>query len=158
MKLNHYYAGVLAAAQDCHNYGDLGEGMNYDGAFLSSPLPADLPETSRSRQLGERFALRAFRDHDRSEAIDLIASRLWKWGAETELDAFLEAVGMDREGEPTPVQDRPALRDRLSRLWSLDRNGWAATTDGSLDELSDAEIIVILDEAIASILAEEDAA
>ena len=139
-------------ATDCHNYGNLGEGMNYDGAFLSSPLPADLPETSRSRQLGERFALRAFRDHDRSEAIDLITSRLWKWGAEQELDGFLETVGMDREGEPTPVQDRPALKDRLSRLWSLDRNGWAATTDGSLDELSDAEVIAILDEAIAEII------
>lgn len=138
-----YFEGLLAAGRDCIT---CPEGLDYSAGLIG--------QAGNDYQRGERFALRAFRDLEEPDAIDLIASRLWKWGAGEELDRFLEFIGMDREGEPTPVQDRPALQDRLSRLWSLDRNGWAATVDGSLDELSDAEIAGILDDAFTEILAD----
>jgi len=146
MKLNHYYKGILSAARDCHNYGD----MDYGAACLSSPLPADLPESSRLYQLGERAALRAFRDHDALDAIDLISARLWKWGAEEELDQFLETVGVTGD-EPVPVQDRPALRDALGTLRRLDLNGWASVTDGSLDYATDEVALDIITHAITEI-------
>jgi hypothetical protein len=138
-----YFEGLLAAGRDCIT---CPEGLDYSAGLIG--------QAGNDYQRGERFALRAFRDLEEADAIDLIASRLWKWGAGDELDRFLATVGIDEEGEPVPVQDRPALRDRLSRLWSLDRNGWATVTDGSLDELSDAEACAILDETIAGIIAD----
>lgn len=145
-----YFEGLLAAGRDCINYPE-----EVDG---SAGL---IGHAENDYQKGERFALRAFRDHDAPGAIDLISARLWKWGAREELDRFLAAVGNDESAESVPVEDRPALRDRLSRLYYLDRNGWATVTDGSLDELSDTEAAAILDDAIALIIAtmgEEDAA
>jgi len=124
--------------------------MDYGAACLSSPLPADLPESSRLYQLGERAALRAFRDHDALDAIDLISARLWKWGAEEELDQFLETVGVTGD-EPVPVQDRPALRDALGTLRRLDLNGWASVTDGSLDYATDEVALDIITHAITEI-------
>lgn len=146
MKLNHYYKGILSAAKDCQNYGD----MDFDAPYLASALPDDLPESSRLYQLGERAALRAFRDLGADEAIDLISARLWKWGAQEELDQFLETVGV-KDNEPVPLQDRPALRDCLSRLYYLDRNGWATVTDGTLDYASDEVALDIITHAITEI-------
>jgi hypothetical protein len=140
MTKDRYFEGLLAAGRDCINYGDE---MDFSASLLG--------RAENDYQRGERFALRAFRDHDEADAIDLITTRLWKWGGEGELDRFLAFVGMDPEGEPVPVADRPALADRVANLRLLDRNGAAIITDGSLDHLSDAEIARILDEAIATI-------
>jgi hypothetical protein len=38
-----------------------------------------------------------------------------------------------------PLRDRGALRDPLAALWAADKNGWCCMTDGSCDDLSDAE-------------------
>jgi len=49
---------------------------------------------------------------------------------------------MSRESESVqriPLTDRPALRDLLSALWGADKNGWCCMTDGSCDEMDDAE-------------------
>lgn len=140
MKKDRYFEGLLAAGRDCINYGD---GMDYAAALIGQP--------ENDWQRGERFALRAFRDHEEADAIDLITARLWKWGAEKELDRFLDFVGMDPEGEPVPVADRPALADKVANLRLLDRNGAATITDGSLDHLSDAEVARIIDDTIAEI-------
>lgn len=85
-------------------------------------------------------------------AIDAIATHLWDLGADDQLDQFLEIIGADLEGEPVPVADRPALRDKVANLRLLDRNGCALVTDGSLDHMSDAEVAAIIDQAIATIL------
>lgn len=141
-----YFEGLLAAGRDCIAYGDE---MDYRAGLIG--------RAENDYQRGERFALRAFRDHKEADALDLISARLWKWGAVEELDRFLSLVGMDEDGEPVPVADRSALRDRIANLRLLDRNGCATVTDGSLDDLSDAEVAAIIDEAIASIRRDHDA-
>jgi hypothetical protein len=141
-----YFEGLLAAGRDCIAYG---EGMDFAAGLIG--------RAENDYQRGERFALRTFRDHEESDAVDLITARLWKWGAQEELDRFLAFVGMDPDGEPVPVQDRPALRDKIANLRLLDRNGCATVTDGGLDDLSDAEVAAIIDEAIASIRRDHEA-
>jgi hypothetical protein len=110
-----YFEGLLAAGRDCINYG---RGMDFSAALIG--------RARNDYQRGERFALRTFRDHEEADAIDILTARLWKWGAEKELDRFLAFVGMDPEGEPAPVENRPGgfeseVRNRARRLLNKTR-------------------------------------
>lgn len=120
MKKDRYFEGLLAAGRDCINHGD---GMDFPAGLIG--------DAENDYQRGERFAYRAFRDYEEVDAIDIITARLWKWGAEEELDRFLAFIGMDDEddddeltldefiatvhremsAEPVPVADRPSLAD-----------------------------------------------
>ena len=42
-----------------------------------------------------------------------------------------------------------SLKELLSHLYTLDSNGWATLTDGTLDDLSTSEKIAIVKDAIA---------
>jgi hypothetical protein len=48
-------------------------------------------------------------------------------------------MGNTESVERIPLEDRPALRELLARLWGEDKNGWCCMTDGSCDEMTDAE-------------------
>lgn len=86
MKKDRYFEGLLSAGRDCINYGD---GMDFPAGLIG--------DAENDYQRGERFAYRAFRDYENADAIDIITARLWKWGAEEELDRFLAFIGMDDE-------------------------------------------------------------
>ena len=57
-----------------------------------------------------------------------------------------------------PVQERgEAIQNLLSQIWFLDKNGRCICTDGTLDDLSDAELIEQLLGTIATIREDEQA-
>lgn len=45
-----------------------------------------------------------------------------------------------------------SLENLLSHLYTLDPNGWATVTDGTLDDLSTSEKIAIVNDAIAYVI------
>lgn len=62
------------------------------------------------------------------------------------------------DNRDVPVEERgEEIQKLLSQIWSLDKNGWCICTDGTLDNMSDGELIVQLIGTIAVIREDEQA-
>lgn len=103
MKKDRYFRGLVTSIQTALITDDIDPCRDArDYLEAHDRIPAR-PEW-RDWDLGMRAGARMVRDHGVTGAIDLIAARLWKWGAEEELDRFLSFVGTDLEGEPVRLQ------------------------------------------------------
>jgi hypothetical protein len=103
-EIDNYCGGLLSGAREmiCDKWTPADAEMYL--REIRSPefanVDANRPDF-KSRTQGHNAALRALRDcateEDLTPAIDLISSRLWKLGAEKELDEFLVLVGFNEE-------------------------------------------------------------